>query len=73
MTITINNQNVSKAVLNHATEMARTRQTRVVIFGSKTGDEIQHMVVTERTWENCSNKEELTFVTYIDEQGDFVD
>jgi hypothetical protein len=74
MTVTVNaNQHVSKTVINHATNMAKTRQTEVVIFGSKVANQQKHMVVTKDQWDKCGNKDELEFVTIIDRNGQFID
>ena len=74
MTMTINNSNVAKTVLNHAVKMAKDNQITVVIYGSENGKgEMKHMVATQMQWDNCSNKDEITFVTKIDKDGNFVD
>ena len=77
MTMAINNHNVSKSVIHHAVEMAIKGNTNVVIFGAempvKDGKETKHLVVTAAEWETCDNKDELSFVTAIDSDGNFVD
>jgi hypothetical protein len=74
MTMTINNQSVKKTVLNFAIKMARKSQITVVIYGSKTDAGVMnHMVSTQMQWDNCSNKNELVFVTKIDKEGNFID
>ena len=74
MTMVINNQSVKKTVLNFAIKMAKDSQITVVIYGSKTdAGEMRHMVATQMQWDNCSNKDELVFVTKIDKEGNFID
>ncbi len=73
MTMTINQQNVSKAVINHAITIAKEKETEVVIFGSMVGNVTRHLVVTIAEWEACDNTDELNLVTKIDSNGNFVD
>jgi hypothetical protein len=73
MTLTINNQQVSKAVINHATQMARSEVTEVVIFSMMLGEEKKHLVATAAEFDGCDNKDELNVVTRIDRDGNFVD
>lgn len=74
MTLKLNNHNVSKAVINHAVQMAICGQTKVIIYGMKDGDrETQYLVSTAAEFESCDNKDELIFVTAIDSDGNYVD
>lgn len=77
MTITINNQSVSKTVLNHAVAMAIRDGITVVVFGSEVDNggikKIKHLVISEKTWNACDNKDELIFVTKINKDGNYID
>lgn len=73
MTVTVNNQSVSKTVISHAVQRAIRDGITVVIYGTEIADTTRHLVATAAQWEACINKDELKFVTKIDKDGNFID
>jgi hypothetical protein len=73
MTLTINNHNVKKAVINLATQTARTKGVEVVIFGVMRNNVMNYLMATAKEFEGCDNKDELKIVTRVDRDGNFVD